>query len=170
MSLAKGFPPIALPGARILILGSMPGRESLAHQQYYAHPRNAFWPIVTELLQIQAPDYRQRTQQLAAHGVALWDVLMACSRTGSLDSAIDENSIVSNDFEAFFTAHSRIGHLFFNGAKAEAVYLKHVRPKLSAPWAALPATRLPSTSPAHAAMSRAQKTAAWQAILETGLQ
>ncbi|MDT8319017.1 MAG: DNA-deoxyinosine glycosylase [Xanthomonadales bacterium] len=170
MSLARGFPPIARPGARILILGSMPGRESLARQQYYAHPRNAFWPIVNDLLQIEASDYRQRTRQLAARGVALWDVLKACFRIGSLDSAIDENRIVSNDFDAFFAEHPRIGHLFFNGAKAEALYVKHVRPKLPTQWAVLPATRLPSTSPAHASMSRADKTAAWRAILQTGLQ
>ena len=164
MTLVRGFTPIALPTARVLILGSMPSRESLARQQYYAHPRNAFWPIVTSLLQIDAPDYAQRARQLARRGVALWDVLKACFREGSLDSSIDESSIVTNDFNGFFAAHARIGQLFFNGAKAESVYLRHVIPELHEPWAALPSTRLPSTSPANAGMSFEQKMQAWKTI------
>lgn len=149
-----------------MILGSMPSRESLARQQYYAHPRNAFWPIVTKLLHIEAPEYRQRAKQLAQRGMALWDVLKACFREGSLDSSIDENSIVTNDFEGFFAAHPGIDQLFFNGAKAESVYLRHVKPDLPPPWSELPATRLPSTSPAHAGMPFEQKMQAWTAILE----
>lgn len=144
----------------------MPSRQSLARQQYYAHPRNAFWPIVSELLQIEATDYRQRAKQLAQGGVALWDVLKACFREGSLDSSIAENSIVPNDFERFFAAHSLIRHLYFNGAKAESVYLRHVKPGLPARWTELPCTRLPSTSPANAGMSFEQKMQAWKAILK----
>jgi hypoxanthine-DNA glycosylase len=166
MAHVRGFPPIARPDARILILGSMPSRESLARQQYYAHPRNAFWPVVTQLLGIDAESYPERSAALARRGVALWDVLQACFRSGSLDSAIDDRSIVTNDFPAFFDAHPDIRRVFFNGAKAEAVYRRHVLPLLAEPAAALPLLRLPSTSPAHAGMSLAQKTTAWRAITE----
>lgn len=166
MAQVRGFPPISRPDARILILGSMPSRESLARRQYYAHPRNAFWPIVTDLLEIDAEDYPDRAARLADRGVALWDVLQACFRNGSLDSAIVDDTIVTNDFSAFFGAHPRIGRVYFNGAKAESVYLKYVLPGLRDPAAELPLRRLPSTSPANAGMTQRQKKSAWRAILE----
>jgi TDG/mug DNA glycosylase family protein len=166
MTHVRGFPPISSPDARILVLGSMPSRESLARQQYYAHPRNAFWPIVTDLLGIDARAYAQRTAGLARRGVALWDVLKACFRSGSLDSAIDDATIVINDFASFFRAHPRIAHVYFNGAKAEATYRRRVLPALSDRAAALPLLRLPSTSPAHAGMTLEQKKSAWRVILD----
>lgn len=169
MTHVHGFPPISRPDARVLILGSMPSRESLARRQYYAHPRNAFWPIVTGLLEIRATDYAERSEQLSRRGVALWDVLQACFRSGSLDSAIDDSTIVTNDFGAFFAAHPDIRRVYFNGAKAESVYRRHVLPTLGGPAAALPLQRLPSTSPAHAGLSREEKSAVWRVIVD-GLQ
>jgi TDG/mug DNA glycosylase family protein len=166
MAQINGFPPISRPDAHILILGSMPSSESLARRQYYAHPRNGFWPILTRLLHIGASSYAERTEQVARKGVAIWDVLKTCTRRGSLDSAIDDQSLVTNDFQAFFDRHPRIRIVFFNGAKAEAVYRRHVRPGLSGSAAALPLHRLPSTSPAHAGMTLEQKTAAWRALLD----
>jgi len=166
MKRIEGFPPLARPDARILVLGSMPSRESLARGQYYAHPRNAFWPIMTRLFDLRATGYAARADELASRGVAVWDVLKACRRAGSLDSAIDEASIESNDFAAFFAAHRRIRRVFFNGAKAEAVYLRRVLPALDAAPAALPRRRLPSTSPAHASLDLERKTAAWRMLLE----
>jgi hypoxanthine-DNA glycosylase len=166
MGYVQGFPPISRPDARILILGSMPSRESLARQQYYAHPRNAFWPIISALLEIDSDVYNERTAHVIRRGVAIWDVLQACFRTGSLDSAIDDRSLVANDFASFFQDHPRIHRVFFNGAKAEAVYRKHVLPGLPGPAAALQLQRLPSTSPAHASMSLQQKTAAWRVLLD----
>lgn len=163
---AEGFPPISRPDARLLILGSMPSRESLARQQYYAHPRNAFWPIVTTLLGIGSENYERRATELVARGVALWDVLRSCEREGSLDSAIVERSIVPNDFTAFFAAHPRIALICFNGAKAEAVYRKRVLPTLPEPAASIHTMRLPSTSPANAGMTREQKLEAWRVILD----
>jgi TDG/mug DNA glycosylase family protein len=166
MTYIQGFPPICRPDARILILGSMPSRESLARQQYYAHPRNAFWPIITALLEIDTESYEERAEQVMRHGLAIWDVLQACFRSGSLDSAIDDNSLVVNDFDAFLRDHRCIRRVFFNGAKAEAVYRKHALPGLKGSAATLPLRRLPSTSPAHAGMSVQQKTAAWRVLLD----
>jgi TDG/mug DNA glycosylase family protein len=144
----------------------MPSRESVARQQYYAHPRNSFWPILTDLLGIEATAYEMRTAQVVCRGVAIWDVLQACSRAGSLDSAIDDRSIVTNDFRAFYRGHVHIERIYFNGAKAEAVYRKRVLPTLSGAAATLPLRRLPSTSPAHAGMTMEQKLAAWRVLLD----
>jgi hypoxanthine-DNA glycosylase len=162
----RGFPPISRPHARTLILGSMPSRESLAQQRYYAHPRNAFWPIVSSLFGFTDTDYQHGADQLTRRGVAVWDVLKACFRTGSLDSDIDNRTLVTNDFQHFFAHHPDISRIFFNGAKAESVYLKHVLPGLEGAAAELKLQRLPSTSPAHAGMSLEQKKEAWRAILD----
>ncbi|MBT8040693.1 MAG: DNA-deoxyinosine glycosylase [Xanthomonadales bacterium] len=161
----RGFAPLARPDARVLILGSMPSRESLAQHRYYAHPRNAFWPIITSLLTIDAEGYEDRVHRMTARGIAVWDVLRDCVRPGSLDSNIDEKTAVANDFSAFFDVHPGIRRIFFNGAKAESVYHKRILPSLPANWNALARQRLPSTSPAHAGMSLDQKRAAWRAIL-----
>lgn len=160
---ARSFPPIATPDAHVLILGSMPGRASLAARQYYAHPRNTFWPIMGTLLGFDpALPYPGRAARLAAAGVALWDVLNACTRPGSLDSAIDHDSADPNDLAAFFAAHTGIRRVFFNGSAAAALFRRHCR---LPPGAA--ATRLPSTSPAHAGRSLADKLAEWQVIADT---
>ena len=83
------FPPIANRNARILVLGSMPGRESLRARQYYAHPRNQFWPIMTELLLgVSVTDYAAKVRMLLQADIALWDVMKSCYRPGSLDAAI----------------------------------------------------------------------------------
>jgi len=170
MTYVQGFPPISRPDARILILGSMPSRESLARRQYYAHPRNAFWPIITALLKIDTDVYEKRVAQVMRHGLAIWDVLQACYRSGSLDSAIDDRSLVVNDFNALFRDHPRIRRVLFNGAKAEAVYRKHALPGLKGSAAALQLQRLPSTSPAHAGMSVEQKTTAWRVLLDDNVE
>ncbi len=159
---ARCFPPIASPDARVLILGSMPGRASLAAGQYYAHPRNAFWPIMGCLLDFDpALPYPERAARLAAAGVALWDVLHACTRTGSLDTAIDPASTEPNDFAALFAAQPGIRHVFFNGCAAAGLFRRHCQ---LPPGAAC--TRRPSTSPAHAARNFADKLAAWQVVAD----
>jgi TDG/mug DNA glycosylase family protein len=170
MTDVRGFPPIEQKDARVLILGSMPGRESLVRQQYYAHPRNAFWPIVSMLYHLRGSCYEEKAQELAAQKVAVWDVLQACFRSGSLDSNIDDSTIVANDFCSFYASHPKISQVFFNGAKAEAVYRKHVLPQLSPDRAELPLMRLPSTSPAHAALSLEQKAKAWVIVRDKGLE
>lgn len=164
MSLSHGFPPVAAPGARVLILGSMPGQASLQAGQYYAHQRNAFWRIMGDLLGAgPALPYAQRLGKLTAAGIALWDVIAACERAGSLDADIVGSSVAANDFAAFFAVHRNIAQVFFNGAAAETAFRRRVLPGLSA--SRLRLTRLPSTSPAHAARSYADKLAAWSAIL-----
>lgn len=166
MPYIHGFLPICHKDAHTLILGSMPSRESLLQQRYYAHPRNSFWPIVCDLLGMNSPEYTQRTGLLKSRGIALWDVLQACFRSSSLDSDIDDSTIVTNDFGAFLQKHDQIARVFFNGAKAESVYLRHVIPGLPAAHEHIRMQRLPSTSPANAGMTIAQKRQAWKAILK----
>jgi hypoxanthine-DNA glycosylase len=166
----RSFPPIARENATVVILGSMPGRESLQRRQYYAHPRNAFWPIMGTLYGLTGSGYEEKTRELAEKGVAFWDVLKACFRSGSLDANIDDSTIIVNDFQDFFNRHPKVIHIFFNGAKADAVYRKHVLPRLDSHRADLPLTRLPSTSPAHAGMSLEQKARAWRVVREASLE
>lgn len=161
---AIGFPPVADERARVLIVGSMPGQASLAAARYYAHPRNAFWPIVTAICGLAATaSYERRIAALRRQGVALWDVLHACVRPGSLDADIDEATIVVNDFAAFLAAHPRIGTVLCNGGKAFVSWRRHVQPTLAG--RSLAVRQLPSTSPAHAARSFADKLAIWRAAL-----
>ena len=166
MSPVHSFPPLSIPQARVLVLGSMPGLASLRLQQYYGHPQNAFWKIVGEVLGFDpALAYQLRTAALIERRVALWDVLASCVRDGSLDADIDDASVVANDFAAFFDAHPQIVRVCFNGAKAESVYRKHVRPQLDTSRG-IHYLRLPSTSPAHAGMRLQAKVAAWRVLAD----
>lgn len=160
----QSFPPIADNAARLLILGSMPGNASLQACQYYAHPRNAFWHIMGRLTGA-SPDisYESRVAILRSCGIALWDVLASCTRRGSLDSAIENESITANDFVSFFDHHPAITHVFFNGTMAEKCFDKHVQLLLERPT--LIYQGLPSTSPAHASLTYQQKYNAWEVIL-----
>lgn len=165
MSRPYGFEPVARSDARVLILGSMPGQLSLQKQQYYAHPRNVFWRIMGELFGfIPDSSYQLRLQSLIKNGLALWDVLGSCDRLGSLDSAIDEQSIVVNDFKSFYHDHPDIGSVFFNGMKSERAYLKYVLPHLAESRRDLFAMRLPSTSPANARLALVAKIGHWQIV------
>ena len=170
--LSNGFPPVARRDARLLILGSLPGVRSIEEQQYYAQPQNAFWRIMGELFGAQRElSYVERLAKLRASGIALWDVAAAAERPGSLDSAIVHTSVEANDFASFFQTHRRIGLICFNGAKAAELYRRLVLPMLDEPFVSIPTTRMPSTSPAHAAMPYAQKLGAWRAVydyLESG--
>ena len=163
MPSVHSFGPVAGSGAKILILGSMPGRASLEAGQYYAHPRNLFWRIMAEVCGGSAvAPYPARLRMLKAGGIALWDVLESCVRPGSADSDIEKASMLVNDFAAFFRRHRGIVLVLFNGAKAEDCYRRCVLPSLP-PAGGPEYRRLPSTSPAHAAMLYADKLAAWKA-------
>lgn len=168
MSQISSFPPVIQTGARVLVLGSMPGIRSLQEQQYYAHPRNAFWPIMSALFTLDAEvSYEERCTQLTEQRVAVWDVLKACYREGSLDSAILANSEEPSDFAGLLKSYPTITHVFFNGGKAESSFKKHVAAGLAD--SSLQMKKLPSTSPAYAAMSQSQKLEQWrQAFTEVG--
>lgn len=157
----RSFAPIAAPDARLLILGSMPGVASLDAGQYYAHPQNAFWRIMGELVEA-GPDksYDERIRILRKRGIAVWDVLKSCVRPGSLDADIRDE--VPNDFAAFFAAHPRIARIGLNGGKAAASFKAHAA-RQCPPGVTI--ARLPSTSPAHAARSFAEKCEMWRAGL-----
>ncbi|MDH5437237.1 MAG: DNA-deoxyinosine glycosylase, partial [Gammaproteobacteria bacterium] len=100
MTTKTGFPPIADKDATVLILGSMPGEASLKHNQYYGHPQNKFWFIMSEILDFDPViTYMERQQAIKNAGIAIWDVLESCQRKGSLDSSIIDTSVITNDFE-----------------------------------------------------------------------
>jgi TDG/mug DNA glycosylase family protein len=162
MKLSQGFSPVARPDARILILGSMPGTASLEAARYYAFPRNAFWKIMGDLFAAGPKlDYSSRLKQLISNKIALWDVIQTCHRPGSLDSDISDDGMATNDFNDFFTQHPYIGHVYFNGQMAAGLFKKKVAPGLKGHYEY---QVLPSTSPAHAAMSYATKLEAWSIL------
>jgi hypoxanthine-DNA glycosylase len=159
------FPPIATPDARVLILGSVPSIASLAKQQYYGHPQNSFWPIMGRLFGADRElPYDERKRILHEHGVAVWDVLRECHREGSMDADIRVDSETPNDFAMFFRKHQRITAIFFNGQRSEAMFRRHALPIMAQLDREFRYVRLPSTSPAHAGRSFAQKLAAWRAV------
>ncbi|MGD0958186.1 MAG: DNA-deoxyinosine glycosylase [Methylomonas sp.] len=163
MTAIYSFPPLVDDHARVLVLGSMPGKASLAAAEYYAHPRNLFWPIMGELFGAYPQlSYAERTRILTDKGLAVWDVLRSCRRDGSLDAAIDKASMISNDFAGFFQRYPLISHIYFNGATAEQTFRKQAAPILAG--VNLQLLRLPSTSPAHAALNFQRKLECWRQI------
>lgn len=167
MATARSFPPLARGDARVLILGSMPGAESLRRRQYYAYPHNQFWPIMGALFGAgRELPYGKRVAALTRRGIAVWDVLKSCEREGSLDGSIRPESERPNDFVRFLNMHPKIRAVFFNGGKAQSAFARHVRPRLGERAGALTFVRLPSTSPAHAGVPRAAKLAAWRQVRE----
>jgi hypoxanthine-DNA glycosylase len=156
--ISSGFAPLATRGARILILGSLPGRTSLAAQEYYAHQQNAFWRIMEAVFDIKGT-YSERCRALLECNIAVWDVLQASVRPGSMDADIQRATAVANDFGSFLNEHSHIESILFNGKKAEQLFLRMVPPEH---YRGCRVTALPSTSPAFAAMPFAAKLSAWQ--------
>jgi len=163
--LVRSFPPIAAANARVLVLGTVPSIASLARQQYYGHAQNAFWPIMGRLFGAgRDMPYDDRKRVLCEHGVAVWDVFRECYRAGSLDASIQIESESPNDFGPFFAEHPHVHTVFFNGLKAEAAFRRHVMRNLDGLDCKLRYVPLPSTSPAHAGRSFAEKLAAWRAV------
>src|SRR5260370_39532556 len=121
--LSFGFLPVSSPSSRVLILGTLPGRLSLVRGEYYANPQNAFWKIVAARLPELPSDYAGRAAVLIEHSVALWDVLTAATRSGSLDAAIAADAI-PNNFRAFFHIHFRIRLIAFNGGTQAAASVR----------------------------------------------
>jgi len=165
MDLKKGFPPIVRKDALVLILGSMPGDESLRKIEYYANPRNSFWKIMGTLFGFdRGLSYKDRIDVLKENKIALWDVMKECERTGSLDTGIKSKTIIENDFISFYNRFPDIRCVFFNGSKAEKEYIKRVLPRLSRIKYEIKHHRLPSTSPAMNRLSFKEKTFEWAKI------
>lgn len=160
-----GFAPIARVDATRLVLGSMPSRLSLQHQQYYGNPRNAFWGVCARALGFDVNEpYAQRSAALIDARIAVWDVLYACVRRTSLDSDIEEDSVVANDFLTLFNESPSLQAIFFNGAAAERLFRRYVVPTLGDQLQAMSMSRLPSTSPANAALNFDAKCARWAVV------
>jgi double-stranded uracil-DNA glycosylase len=161
----KSFNYVSSENAVVLILGSMPGKESLLQQQYYAHPRNLFWDIMEQMLGInKSLPYQERLTKLKQNRIALWDVVSECRRKGSLDSNIDITSASANDFVSFFQHYNNIRNVFFNGKKAENLFKYFVLKKGLLEHVNLTYYYLPSTSPANASISREVKLEQWMKV------
>ena len=152
-----GLAPVIARGTRLVVLGSFPGAASLAARQYYAHPRNAFWPLLSALwgIDLVALPYARRLAVLRERGLGLWDVYASCRREGSLDSAIEDAS--ANDLASLRRRAPRLEAIAHNGA--ESARAMRVTSALGCA-----VHRLPSTSPANASWSFERKCQAWRAV------
>lgn len=164
--LLSGFPAVINENCDRLVLGSMPGVQSLNASAYYAHPQNAFWWIIESCFGIdRSLPYDERYASLLNQGVGLWDVVHRCRRPGSLDAAIDSASIEANDFASLLTDHPNIRLILLNGGKAAELWHKRVMPTLGECGETLSFEQMPSTSPAYAAMKRDEKLKIWNSAL-----
>ena len=154
-----GLPPVIARGTRLVVLGSFPGAASLAARQYYAHPRNQFWPLLSALwdFDLAALPYAQRLGVLRERGLGLWDVYASCRREGSLDSAIEEAR--PNDLASLRRRAPGLRAVAHNGG--ESARFMRTTAALG-----VPVVRLPSTSPANASWSFERKLAAWRAAFD----
>lgn len=159
----RSFRPIADARCRALILGSMPGVASLQAGQYYAHPRNAVWPIMMALLQMDPEaGYEERCRGLLRRGIALWDVAAQCRRPGSADAAIRD--CLPNDIPGLIKKCPELRHIYFNGRAAQQLFFRFVPTDLLKD-AGIGTHLLPSTSPAYP-LAFEDKLAAWRTILD----
>jgi hypoxanthine-DNA glycosylase len=155
----QGLPPIAGRGARLLVLGSFPGAASLQARQYYGHPRNHFWAILSVLwaVDLVAMNYRGRVATLKRRGLAVWDTYAACRREGSLDRAIEDAT--PNDLAGLVACLPSLAAIAHNGGEsARAMRITRLL--------GVPVHRLPSTSPANASWTFERKCEAWRAVFE----
>jgi len=157
------FAPIVDANSKILLLGTMPGEESLRKQEYYGHKSNQFWKILFTLYNKPlANDYKERVALLLEKKIALWDVLQSCEGVGSLDSNIKNEQ--PNDFKKFYKRYPHIRHIFFTSQKAKQFYVKYVGLDEVHTFSVLP-----SPSPANAKMCLSEKIKSWKEILESML-
>lgn len=160
----QSFPPLIDSQCRILILGSMPGVASLTTRQYYAHPRNRFWPLMTKILtgsDAVPSAYADRLQMLLTHHIALWDVLADCQRAGSLDTAIKNEE--ANDLAGLLKKYPQIQRICFNGSKAFNSFKKQQKELLKRTDIAF--YPMPSTSPANARWRLPELIETWGKVL-----
>ncbi|MFK7993484.1 MAG: DNA-deoxyinosine glycosylase [Granulosicoccus sp.] len=167
-ALNESFPPLLGEHVHTLVLGSMPGRKSLQLQQYYAHQRNALWPILCAIANDNSPSYdvhmqmsyEQRCATIMQAGFALWDVLARCERPGSLDTSIVRQSEIPNPISQLIDRHVKLHTIVCNGRTAEALFNRHILPQLKHPMPRI--MSLPSTSPAMASLSLQEKYQLWR--------
>ncbi len=184
----QSFGPLTGNHLHTLILGTMPGQRSLQSQQYYAHPRNALWPILCSIVRDGEPDYQvhtelsyeQRCSLITQAGFGLWDVLASCERQGSLDSNIIKSTEIPNDINGLANKHPELRKIVCNGRTAEALFKRHVQPTLSKTRNTTQSTTLravnsktalsvvcvPSSSPAMASLDLAAKYKQWRWALK----
>jgi hypoxanthine-DNA glycosylase len=157
--LLRGLPAVICPGTRLVVLGSFPSLASLAAGEYYAHPRNQFWPLLSALWQVdlRALAYAERLDEVLRRGLGLWDVYAHCRRQGSLDSAIRDAGF--NDLPALRRQAPGLSGIAHNGGES-------ARAQRFTRAFGLPVAVLPSSSPAHAAWSFERKLAAWRVVFE----
>ncbi|MBB5446443.1 MULTISPECIES: DNA-deoxyinosine glycosylase [unclassified Paraburkholderia] len=160
MSFKRCFAPVVDADTRVLILGSLPGEVSLAHGQYYAHPQNKFWLLVGEAIErdLVGMAYSTRLETLLEHHIGLWDVVAEARRTGSLDSRIRDHA--SNDLIALIDTLPKLASIAFNGGTAAKIGMKALGERAEQ----YRLVRLPSSSPAHASVSYAQKLDIWRRL------
>jgi hypoxanthine-DNA glycosylase len=159
-----GFAPAAAKDARVLILGTLPGRISLERREYYANTQNAFWSIMGELVGAYPHlPYESRLDRLRRNGIALWDVCKSAERTGSLDAKIIKSTLVPNDFNSLLSEHPQLRAIFFNGTAAAKLFHRSFHPYSTA-IASLQRHTLDSTSPART-IPRSDKLSHWRNAL-----
>ena len=165
------FAPVIAPNASVLILGSMPGSQSLRLGQYYGHPQNLFWPFMGEIMSaLPSLPYAERLALLQSAGIGLWDVLKHCEREGSLDADIVPATEVPNDFAWLFGNYPSLHRVCFNGKKAAQAFQRHVVSTLPpALFAPLTLISLPSTSPANRSITTEVKLTLWRTAILDGL-
>lgn len=166
MAVKLGLLPVVDDGSRVLILGTLPGEESLRQQRYYSDPSNQFWSLLSSVF--GAPTgrtYPERLAFLASHAVALWDVLESAERVGSSDAAIKKPQ--PNDFGELFGRFPTLRRVAFNGTKAEALWRRYIRPKTDVPHESLITNVLPSSSgtPGRHVLPFEEKVSHWREFL-----
>jgi hypoxanthine-DNA glycosylase len=156
----RSFPPIVDERALVLVLGTLPGEESLRRVEYYAHPRNLFWPIIAALVDAPTPaDYAAKVALVISNRIALWDVCALGERLASADSTIRAEE--PNAIDSLLDNHPTIRTVVFNGSTARRLYDRHFMRRPDLAYLAMP-----STSPAHARLGFADKLAQWRAVRE----
>ena len=167
MALSMGFPPIVNFGANVLVVGSLPSQKSIETSEYYAHPQNAFWRIMGELFGADCDvSYAEKIDMLKANNIAIWDVLAASVRPGSMDAHIDLSRSKPNDFMSFLKMYSDIRLMCFNGQKAATMFGDMVLSEHCELCSGLRFETLPSTSAAFASMSFEEKLRKWAIVLQ----
>ena len=160
MTFKHSFAPVVNEHTRVLVLGSLPGEASLAQSQYYAHPQNRFWHLIGDVIGVALPGmpYEARLQTLLDHRVGLWDVIAKAKREGSLDSRIRDHA--TNDLAALVAALPNLVAVAFNGGTAAKIGMQ----LLAESRLSLDLIKLPSSSPAYAAVPYEEKLKAWDAL------